>query len=158
MTPRLTARSSLFLTLTAVAASAALVSTQPAAAAAAGALPGLSTLAAGAPATERTVVPSTGTVHLAQYRGRHHWRRGWHHGRRWGHGRWGHRHRRYGYGPSVAGAIASAIIGGTIAASQRDHRDAWQRCDDRYRSFRWSDGTFQPYGDEPRRLCPYLER
>ncbi len=107
-----------------------------------------------------------GKVQLAQYRGRN-WRGGWQ-GRRHGNwrgrgwrnrgwaGRRGYRGRRYGYGPSVAGAIASAIIGGSIVASQRNYRDAWQRCDDRYNSFRWSDGTFQPYGDEPRKLCPYL--
>jgi hypothetical protein len=84
-------------------------------------------------------------------------RGGWHGGRHWGHRPWGHRHRHWrGYGPGVAGAIAGAIIGGTIIASQRDHRDAWQQCDDTYRSFSWSDGTFQPYGDGPRRLCPYL--
>lgn len=58
----------------------------------------------------------------------------------------------------VRRAIASAIIGGSIVASQRDYSDAWERCDDRYRSFRWSDGTFQPYGDDPRQLCPYLAR
>ena len=65
-------------------------------------------------------------------------------------------YRSYGYAPWIGGAIASTIIGGSIAASQSSYGDAWQRCDDRYRSFRWSDGTFQPYGDEPRKLCPYL--
>jgi hypothetical protein len=65
-------------------------------------------------------------------------------------------YRSYGYAPWVGGAIASTIIGGSIAASQSAHGDAWQRCDDRYRSFRWSDGTFQPYGGGPRQLCPYL--
>jgi hypothetical protein len=65
-------------------------------------------------------------------------------------------YRSYGYAPWVGGAIASTIIGGSIAASQSSYGDAWQRCDARYRSFRWSDGTFQPYGDRPRQLCPYL--
>ncbi len=34
---------------------------------------------------------------------------------------------------------------------------AYERCARAYRSFRYEDGTFQPYGDQPRRLCPYLE-
>lgn len=104
-----------------------------------------------------------GTVELAQWRG-HRWHdrdrqwRGhrWHRDRHWRDNRWRHRgDRYYGYGPGIAAGVA-AIIGGSIAASQRDHGDAWQRCDDRYNSFRWSDGTFQPYGDGPRQLCPYL--
>ncbi len=57
----------------------------------------------------------------------------------------------YGFGPAL-------IIGGSLALSKSRHSDRWQRCDDRYRSFRWSDGTFQPYGDGPRQLCPYLRR
>lgn len=87
-------------------------------------------------------------VQLAQYRGRH-WRRG---GRHWG----GHRYGRRWRGPGVAGVIAGAIIGGSIIASQRGYRDAWDRCAATYRSFSWNDGTFQPYGDVPRQLCPYL--
>lgn len=109
-------------------------------------------------------VAQGGTAERVQYRGRH-WRGGLHGRRHWRHGgwqrrHWGHRrgygYRRYGYGPAIVGGIASAIIGGSIVASQRSHGDAWQRCDARYKSFRWSDGTFQPYGDEPRQLCPYL--
>jgi hypothetical protein len=80
------------------------------------------------------------------------WRRGWHGRPHWHHRHWRHRHWR---GPGVAGVIAGAIIGGTIIASQRDYRDAWDRCAATYRSFSWSDGTFQPY-DGPRQLCPYL--
>ncbi len=34
---------------------------------------------------------------------------------------------------------------------------AYERCARAYNSFRYEDGTFQPYGDRPRRLCPYLE-
>ncbi len=102
------------------------------------------------------------TVERAQYRGRNfrgrgHGRRHW--GRGWQRGQWGQR-RGYGYrgyrGPSIAGAIAGALIGGSIVASKRSHGGAWQRCDDRYVSFRSSDGTFQPYGGGPRQLCPYL--
>jgi len=54
--------------------------------------------------------------------------------------------------------IAALIIGGSIAESQAHYLDRWERCDDRFRSFRWSDGTYQPYGGGPRRLCPYLRR
>ncbi len=57
-----------------------------------------------------------------------------------------------GTGPGVAVAVA----GGSIAVSKRDHAERWEACDERYRSFRWSDGTFQPYGHRPRQLCPYL--
>jgi hypothetical protein len=59
-------------------------------------------------------------------------------------------------GPAVGAGIAGLIIGGAIAASQRDYRDRWEECDSQYRSFSWSDGTFQPYGGGPRELCPYL--
>jgi hypothetical protein len=70
--------------------------------------------------------------------------------------RYGYRYRAsprryYGYGPAL-------MIGGTLALSQSRYADRWQRCDDRYKSFRWSDGTFQPYGGGPRQLCPYLRR
>lgn len=78
-----------------------------------------------------------------EWHGRHHWRHR--------HDRWGHRHGSW-WGPSVLGLI----IGGTIAASRRDYNDRWEDCDDTYVSFRWSDGTYQPYGGGPRRLCPYL--
>lgn len=54
--------------------------------------------------------------------------------------------------------IAALIIGGSIADSKAHYSDRWERCDDRFRSFRWSDGTYQPYGGGPRRLCPYLRR
>ena len=33
---------------------------------------------------------------------------------------------------------------------------SYERCADRYRSFRYSDGTYQPYGGGPREVCPYL--
>ena len=101
-------------------------------------------------------------VELAQRRGRG-LRRGWRGRRGWG-GRRGWRRRgwrRRGgrwIGPAIGAGIASIIIGGAIEASRRDHRDRWEMCDDRYRSFRWSDGTFQPYGGGPRELCPYLRR
>lgn len=80
-------------------------------------------------------------------------------------GRFSGRGRRGGYrrrgrggrwvGPAIGAGIA-AIIGGSIAASKSRYDDRWERCDNRYRSFRWSDGTFQPYGGGGRKLCPYL--
>ena len=79
--------------------------------------------------------------------------------RSWHHGGWHHHYRRHhhlGVGRAIGLGIASAIIGGAVADSRRHYRDEWQRCDDAYNSFRWSDGTFQPYGGGPRELCPYL--
>ena len=107
------------------------------------------------PASTQPQATSSIKPEAVRYRGHR-----WHHGNRhWrGHGYRGYRNwgpRYYGYGPGIAAGVA-AIIGGSIAASQRDYGDAWQRCDDRYNSFRWSDGTFQPYGNGPRQLCPYL--
>jgi hypothetical protein len=83
------------------------------------------------------------------YGGRYH-RRGWRSGRRWYGGRW--------IGPAIVAGTAALILGGSIANSQSAYHGNWERCDDRFRSFRWSDGTYQPYGDRPRRLCPYLRR
>lgn len=84
-------------------------------------------------------------VQEAQYRrGRHHHR---HHYRRHRGDRW--------VGPAIGAGIVGLIIGGSIAASRADYSDRWDRCAADYQSFRWSDGTFQPY-DGPRQLCPYL--
>ncbi|MEL6746780.1 MAG: BA14K family protein [Pseudomonadota bacterium] len=57
--------------------------------------------------------------------------------------------------------IGAAVIGGLIInEALRNNRgrsnSAIARCEDDYRSFRRSDGTFQPFGGGPRRLCPYL--
>jgi hypothetical protein len=76
--------------------------------------------------------------------------RGWRSGRRWYGGRW--------IGPAIVAGTAALLIGGSIAESRASYGDRWERCADRFRSFRWSDGTYQPYGDNPRRLCPYLRR
>ncbi len=75
-------------------------------------------------------------------------RRGGYYGRRHyrGGGRW--------VAPAIIGGL---IIGSTIAQSQAGYRDRWEMCADRFQSFSWSDGTFQPY-DGPRRVCPYLVR
>ncbi len=77
-------------------------------------------------------------------------RRGYY-GRRYyrGGGRW--------VGPAIATGIAALIIGGTLAESRAGYRDRWEMCADRYQSFSWDDGTYQPY-DGPRRVCPYLVR
>jgi hypothetical protein len=84
------------------------------------------------------------------YRGGRYYGRGWRSGRRWYGGRW--------IGPAIVAGTAALLIGGSIAQSQSLYEDRWERCADRFRSFRWSDGTYQPYGDTPRRLCPYLRR
>ena len=75
--------------------------------------------------------------------------RGWG-GRRWYGGRW--------IGPAIVAGTAALIIGGSVVESQASYGDRWEQCADRFQSFRWSDGTYQPYGDNPRRLCPYLRR
>jgi len=73
-------------------------------------------------------------------------------------GYYGGRYHSRGYrsGRWVAPAIIGGlIIGSTIAQSQAGYRDRWEMCANRYQSFSWSDGTFQPF-DGPRRVCPYL--
>lgn len=99
------------------------------------------------------------------FRGGRAWRGGRHYGRRWRGGRrsygWRGGRRWYGgrwIGPAIVAGTAALIIGGSIAESRASYGDRWERCADRFRSFRWSDGTYQPYGDNPRRLCPYLRR
>lgn len=99
--------------------------------------------------------PNMATVQPAQYRRGYRFRRGpgyrrYRGGRRWRNGRW--------IGPAIGAGIAALIIGNSIAESRRRYRNRWEECDDRYNSFRWSDGTYQPYGGGPRRLCPYLRR
>lgn len=96
---------------------------------------------------------------LVQYRrgwrGGRGWRgRGWHGGRRYYGGRRWYRDR--WVGPAIGAGIAALIIGGSVAESRSRYGDRWDQCASTYRSFDWSDGTFQPYGDGPRRVCPYL--
>lgn len=81
--------------------------------------------------------------------------RGRHYGRPY-YGRRFYRRRHHGVG--VAAGIAGLLIGGAIVASQRDYGSRWEACDRRYRTFRWSDGTYIPYAGGPRELCPYLRR
>ena len=70
---------------------------------------------------------------------------------------------------AIAGAIGAAIIANEAAKAEErrrryyDHErprytggSAEERCAYRFRSFRYSDGTYQPYGGGPRELCPYL--
>ena len=109
--------------------------------------------------TPQTDGVQQGLVRLAQRRGRRGFgRRGF--GRRGFRGRRFRRGRRRGrwIGPAIGAGIAAIIIGGAIEASRRNHRSRWELCDEEFRSFRWSDGTYQPYGGGPRRLCPYLRR
>ena len=84
------------------------------------------------------------------WRGGRYYRPGWRGGRYWYGRRW--------VGPAIVAGTAALIIGGSIAESRASYGDRWERCADRFQSFRWSDGTYQPYGDNPRRLCPYLRR
>lgn len=80
------------------------------------------------------------------------WRRRHYHRHRY------HRHRGGRWlGPAIIAGTAALIIGGSIAQSRAGYRDRWEMCADRYRSFSWDDGTFQPY-EGPRQICPYLVR
>lgn len=68
-----------------------------------------------------------------------------------------YRYRRDYDDSSPAKEIIGAIGGIIINEALRNERSSeFERCDDRYRSFRYSDGTYQPFGGGPRRLCPYL--
>jgi len=82
-------------------------------------------------------------------------------GRAWGGGRRYGGGRRWRGGRWVAPLIGGALIGAYAYPQYYTYRSVGggggrQLCADRFRSFRWSDGTYQPYGDGPRRLCPYL--
>lgn len=69
-----------------------------------------------------------------------------------------HRHRGGRWlGPAIIAGTAALIIGGSIAQSRASYRDRWEMCADRFVSFSWDDGTYQPY-EGPRRVCPYLVR
>ncbi len=78
------------------------------------------------------------------YRGGRYYRRGYRGGDRW-------------IGPAIIAGTAALIIGGSIAQSRASHGDRWEMCADRFVSFSWDDGTYQPY-EGPRRVCPYLVR
>lgn len=126
---------------------------------------GASIPAVASPLPAPTSIPSVAAerpmadVHQVQryhYRGGHHYWRG-HRGYR--HYRHGYRyHDGYWYPP--AAFIAGAIIGGALAAPPpRAHHRSYhygpahvEWCYARYRSYRASDNTFQPYNG-PRRQC-----
>ncbi|AXS42548.1 BA14K family protein [Breoghania sp. L-A4] len=105
---------------------------------------------------------SHGAATPVQYR-----KRGYYHrnGRPYYNGHRGYREPRRGY-RRYRGfwfppeAFAAAIIGGAIQSMMRNDRPRYNRhvawCYDRYRSYRASDNTFQPYNG-PRRPCrsPY---
>lgn len=42
------------------------------------------------------------------------------------------------------------------SSDRRAGGDAYDRCADKFKSFRYSDGTYQPYDSDFRRRCPYL--
>nr|CAD6418850.1 BA14K family protein [Rhizobium sp. Q54] len=98
-------------------------------------------------------------VQQVQYRHRHYRHRHWR-----GHRHYRHRHYRHRHGNAgaiIGGLAAGAIIGGALAAQQQPRyyggSSAHVRwCYARYRSYRASDNTFQPYNG-PRRQCfsPY---
>lgn len=108
-----------------------------------------------------SVEGTTGTVADAQFRdNRYYGRKG---GPRY-RGYRGHRYKRPGYRRHNGWWYppAAFIIGGIINEALRDNRRVYRGnysrrhhrwCDRKYRSYRRSDGTFQPYGNRPRRRC-----
>lgn len=75
-----------------------------------------------------------------------------HHNRNRHYNRHERHHRDYNAGDAIIGIIGGILIND---AFRSDRRSDFERCDERYRSFRWNDGTFQPYYGS-RKLCPYL--
>lgn len=81
----------------------------------------------------------------------------------------GHRHKRPGYRrhrgywyPPAAFIIGGIINEALRNSDRRIYRGNYSRrhhrwCDNKFRSYRRSDGTFQPYGNRPRKRCnsPY---
>ncbi len=75
-------------------------------------------------------------------------------------------------GGLIVGAGTAIILNEAAKAEERRERrrrrrereyrpeptsaDPYERCAYRFRSFRYSDGTYQPYGGGPREVCPYL--
>lgn len=75
-----------------------------------------------------------------------------HHGPHWRHGHW--RHRNYGWGPTIGGLAAGAIIGGAIANSQaRARADEVAYCSQRFKSYDPASGTYLGYNGM-RHACP----
>lgn len=123
-------------------------------------------------AIQRPDITSTGitspgvTSDVQQIRDRRIIRRGWnrhnghYYGNRYYRGRYYHHHHNNNAGAIIGGLAAGAIIGGVLSSAQRpryyggNSHTSW--CYNRYRSYRASDNTFQPYGG-PRQQCvsPY---
>ena len=126
-------------------------------------MPGASAEAIGrtiAPRPSANGAPQSTTLmlHLAQRRGgyRGYRGRGYRGGRDYRGGRY--RRGRGWVGPAIGAGLAAIIIGGAIAASKDRYGDRWERSDEDFRTFSWSDGTYIPYAGSPRVLCPYLRR
>lgn len=141
----------------------------------------LGTMAPGSAASFMPSAPAVANENIQQVQDRHwrghrgHWRGGPRHG--WGgprhhpgywNGHRGYRYHRHGYRRHsdgwwypLAAFGAGAIIGGAIASPPPAYRVPYssthvQWCYNRYRSYRASDNTFQPYNG-PRQQCysPY---
>ena len=70
-------------------------------------------------------------------------------------------------GGLIVGAGTAIILNEAAKAEERRRRkrehwleptsaDPYERCAYRFRCFRYSDGTYQPYGGGSREVCPYL--
>lgn len=71
-----------------------------------------------------------------------------------GYGRGYGRHRGIGGGAIIGGIVAGALIAGAIRESRASGGDI-ERCEQTYRSFDASSGTYTGYDGE-RHICPYL--
>ncbi|HEV7433966.1 MAG TPA: BA14K family protein [Pseudorhizobium sp.] len=109
-----------------------------------------------APKVEASQVQEVDHRRGHRWRGHRHWRG---HNRHYGHRHY-RRHRNSNAGAIIGGLAAGAIIGGALSAQQPRYSGGGNAhvrwCYDRYRSYRASDNTFQPYNG-PRRSCrsPY---
>jgi len=118
-------------------------------------------------AIQRPDITSPGiTSDVQQVRDRRWIRHGWHgnnrryYNNRYYRGRYYHHHHHNNAGAIIGGLAAGAIIGGALSAATQpryyggNSHTRW--CYSRYRSYRASDNTFQPYNG-PRQQCvgPY---
>lgn len=98
------------------------------------------------------------SANLLQIRDRRHYRGhgGWRGNRHWRGDRryYGRHYRRNNAGAIIGGLAAGAIIGGALSSQARASSGSSHvnYCYNRYRSYRASDNTYQPYSG-PRRQC-----